>query len=75
MATAKKATTTRTAVYRCTTTFSAQPKGEIWTMVQGDLVRGNHPAVKLYPEFFELVDDFDKPVEQATAAPGEKRSS
>jgi len=40
----------------------------------GELVRGNHPAVKANPDFFEDIENFDRPaVEAATAAPGEKR--
>lgn len=48
------------------------------SFVKGELVRGDHKVFKLaggaYRDLFEPVDDFDRPeVEQATAAPGEKR--
>lgn len=44
------------------------------SMRQGELVRGSHSLVKTYPQYFERLDDTDRPeVEQATAAPGEKR--
>jgi len=48
--------------------------GATISMRQGELVRGSHPSVKAYPQYFERMDDTDRPdVEQATAAPGEKR--
>ena len=44
------------------------------SIVQGELVRSTHPVVKACPSWFENLEDFDRPeVEQATAAPGEKR--
>ena len=40
----------------------------------GDPVRASDPAVKKWPQFFGPIEYFNKPlVEQATAAPGEKR--
>lgn len=46
------------------------------SMKQGELVRGSHPLIKEYPQYFERLDDTDRPdVEQATAAPGEKRGA
>ncbi len=38
----------------------------------GDKVSADHPAVKKYPKFF-TARDTPRIVEQATAAPGEKR--
>lgn len=63
-------------VYRCHTQFFAQDKkGVAMQASQGELVAGDDPRVKAYPAFFEPVEtQFGSPhVEQATAAPGEKR--
>ncbi len=53
----------------CTTDID----GEVYTVRRGvTRVRGSHPLVKLNPHLFEPVDaHYD--IEQATAAPGEKR--
>lgn len=41
---------------------------------QGDLVRANDPAVKKWPHLFAPAKFHNEPkIEQATAAPGEKR--
>ncbi len=42
---------------------------------EGDSVAANHPAVKKWPQMFaeRTVTHESAPVEQATAAPGEKR--
>jgi len=41
---------------------------------QGALYRGSHWAVKANPDYFDLAENRVTPdVEQATAAPGEKR--
>ena len=48
--------------------------GTTITLRQGELVRGSHPILKSHPQYFEKLDDTDRPeVEQATAAPGEQR--
>jgi hypothetical protein len=47
---------------------------EFLTVMKGDLVRAGHPVMKNRERFFELAEShvrFD--VEQATAAPGERR--
>jgi hypothetical protein len=60
-------------VMLCTTSFSGERNGA-HQATKGELLRSNHPTVKAFPEFFVPIDDFDRPdVEQATAAPGEKR--
>ena len=74
MPTAKKAT--ESDWYRVSEPggFHAAGKDFEGSLKQGELVRGSHPAVKAYPQFFERMDDVDRPeVESATAAPGEKR--
>jgi hypothetical protein len=84
MATAKKTTARRRSPQRRSSSdwyrvsepggFHADSKGFSGSMKQGELVRGSHPAVKAYPQFFERMDDVDRPeVESATAAPGEQR--
>lgn len=65
-----------------TTIFSARDSlvgevdGETLDIRKGDLFESSHPAVKKWPDLFEPVR-FRFParagVEQATAAPGEKR--
>lgn len=63
------------AVYIATDSGSAEIKGETLVFSKGaTLVREGHPLLKACPDFFELASDhvhYD--VEQATAAPGEKR--
>ncbi len=49
-------------------TFVVPPRRVI---KRGDRLKSNDPAVKGRKEFFDPVDDV---VEQATAAPGEKRT-
>lgn len=41
--------------------------------VYGAVVSDDNPWVDVYPQFFELVDDYAERVETARAAPGEKR--
>jgi hypothetical protein len=49
---------------------------ESYSVRQGELIRSNHPVVKAVPAWFEDAESFDRPeVEQATAAPGEKRGA
>ena len=40
---------------------------------QGELIRSNDPAVKKWPHLFGAVSLPHEKIEQATAAPGEKR--
>jgi hypothetical protein len=63
------------AVYVAIDSGSCEIKGENFSFTKGTtLVRDGHALLKAVPEAFELVSDhvhYD--VEQATAAPGEKR--
>lgn len=47
------------------------------TVEEGDLYDDDDPWVKKYPQFFDDAETVkrDAPVEQATARPGEKRST
>jgi hypothetical protein len=53
--------------------------GPLGTFRKGELLRSDDPAVRKYPQFFRpmtirsTVKPKPAPVEQATAAPGEKR--
>jgi hypothetical protein len=47
--------------------------GEKIDVVMGQLFDSNHPAVKAFPKMFGQQDAIGRSVEQATAAPGEKR--
>jgi hypothetical protein len=47
--------------------------GESVNIVQGQLYDSNHPAVKMAPTMFGEPNSIHRSVEQATAAPGEKR--
>jgi hypothetical protein len=47
--------------------------GEKIEVVQGQLFDSNHPAVKAFPTMFGQQDSISRSIEQATAAPGEKR--
>lgn len=43
---------------------------------QGDLVRASDPVVRKFPQFFAPAQAVGEPrIEQATAAPGEKRGA
>jgi hypothetical protein len=72
---AKKSTA---AIMRCNVPggFHAQGLKDEFaiTVTFGQMFRADDPIVKKYGEFFSPVDEFDAPVEQATAAPGEKRN-
>ena len=52
---------------RATTSFGTTVKGEEHVVHAGDVLPADHPAAKEHPELFEV------PIEQATAAPGERR--
>lgn len=61
---------------RAKESFSGQRGKENTVVVvhKGDFLPDDAEAVKLFPEFFETIEEFVRPqVEQATAAPGEKR--
>lgn len=54
--------------------FVGKIDGKERVFVAGEVIRANDPAVKKWPQFFgEHRFVHDPPVEQATAAPGEKR--
>lgn len=63
------------AIYVATESFSVDLNGAAYAIHKGvTRVREGHSLLKNYPQYFELADravDFE--VEQATAAPGEKR--
>jgi hypothetical protein len=54
---------------RATATFACEVKGVEYFVHAGEVLPADHPAVKGREELFEP----ENPVEQATAAPGEKR--
>lgn len=65
-------------IKRVTTSFRTFGKGPSG-LNEGDLVPDTHPLVKKAPQNFEDVSDYVKRrypdmIEEATAAPGEKRS-
>jgi hypothetical protein len=57
--------------------FTGSLDGERISIGIGDLFDSNHPAVRKWPDFFipAVIRTGPKEVEQATAAPGEKRGS
>lgn len=58
--------------YIATETFRAKFDGEIITVSRGvDRVDENHELRRRFPDFWEPINETE--VEQATAAPGEKR--
>jgi len=66
-------------VLRCTEAFAFSDKGVERVVRPGDLVDQNDPLVKGREQWFETVEAnvhrmTDRTVEQATAAPGEKRA-
>jgi hypothetical protein len=68
----------RDTILQAKTSFSATIDGESVFFREGDLVDADHSAVKTWPLYFgpPKVTHRAKPepvVEQATAAPGEKR--
>lgn len=70
------------AALRCTNPFVAYLDGVPRLVTGGELVDANDPVVQGRDQFFEPVDDYlsrrgtkaAPTVEQATAAPGERRS-
>jgi hypothetical protein len=67
--------------YKARHAFGVQYKGEFITVPAGEFVSVDHPLLKqlgkaAVEEHFELVTSFGRfDVEQATAAPGEKRGA
>jgi hypothetical protein len=62
--------------YRAKHAFGVMYEGEHITVAAGEIVRAGHPLLKGRDEHFEPVENFgrfDVDVEQATAAPGERR--
>jgi len=71
-----------TNILRVTAAFVGSVDGEEITFVYGELISADHPAVKKWPDAFgPLVLPYpvnrkgESRVEQATAAPGEKRGA
>ncbi len=68
------------AILQVKESFSATLDGAIVFFRQGELIDADHQAVKGWPQMF-MVPKIDHPmprskiVEQATAAPGEKRGA
>ena len=58
---------TMVAYFESIDTFVALRRGEAWY--------ADDPVVEERPDLFENADDEDAPVEEATAVPGEKRST
>jgi hypothetical protein len=71
---------TKDTILQVKTSFSATLDGGPVFFRAGELIDADHPAVKKWPQYFgpANVDHRSKPepkVEQATAAPGEKRGA
>jgi hypothetical protein len=65
----------RAAVLQASTSFTATVDGTLIAVRKGDLIEGDHPLVEKHPDYFEpvTIHHLKHRVEQATAAPGEKR--
>lgn len=66
-------------VYIATETFHVRTRDQTVVVRKGDLAAADSPIRKAYPEFFAPVEDRiafkdETAVEQATAAPGERRN-
>jgi hypothetical protein len=62
--------------FRAKHAFGVMYEGEHITVAAGEIVRAGHPLLRGRGEHFEPVENFgrfDVDVEQATAAPGERR--
>ena len=72
-------TATPTGFLRATTSFSVTVDGVAVPVATGDTIPVDHPWASRFPEYFEPFTptyawrDADPIIEQATAAPGEKR--
>lgn len=61
-------------IYVAKNGFACEIDGEEVRVAQGERVRVGHPLLRSHAGFFEPVDaEIHYDVEQATAAPGEKR--
>lgn len=61
-------------IYVAKVGFSCELDGERYQVTAGERIRFGHPLLRSQPDYFEPVDTtvhYD--VEQATAAPGERR--
>ena len=65
------------AIYVAKESFACDVDGENYQFHKGRTrVRASHPAVKANPDYFEPVElEVHYDVEQATAAPGERRGA
>lgn len=65
------------AVYVATESFACQIGDEYYNVTKGERVREGHALLRAAPGAFENVQDafVQYDVEQATAAPGEKRGA
>ncbi len=62
--------------YRAKHAFGVMLDGEQITVAAHEIVRAGHPLLEGRDEHFEAVESFGRfDVEQATAAPGEKRGA
>jgi hypothetical protein len=60
--------------YRAKWAFGVRYEGEQITIDKGEIVRAGHPLLRGRMEHFEPAESFGRfDVEQATAAPGERR--
>jgi hypothetical protein len=66
-------------IVRAAEAFIGEVDGETLRVVKGDLFEANHPAVRKWPHLFVPIHirypTASPKVEQATAAPGEKRGA
>lgn len=63
-----------TDLYQARESFVTQMDGDTISVTKGDLIRKGHPLLKGRDELFEPAEGYVRfDVEQATAAPGEKR--
>ena len=71
----------KVAYYTVSTSFFGSFEGDGIEYHKGEVIDGDDPALKRWPEYFEPLvvrehlraSKDEAPVEQATAAPGEKR--
>lgn len=59
----------RARLYRATTSFACEINGVERFIRGGEVLPSSDPVIKALPDYFEA----ETPVEEATAAPGEKR--
>lgn len=66
-------TATATDLVVCTTSFVGSLRGVDVACRAGELLELDDPIVKNWPSFFQRPEATRRSIEQATAAPGEKR--